>query len=422
MEQITTEIAIDKNTIANKPIEENLLSIINKNFIAKNYVMKLFLLILGWFIIILSFIWIIDPYGVSPVHIRLSHVNTLKPERIDIDRLIKPYEVWRDQPKTVFLGTSRIHQSINPYTLDNTKFAPAYNAAVPASTLSQNAANLEEYFRLDKNLQYVFIELFIYNFIFPQPEAPNKTFNDFLRTSASLTSSADALISAFKTLSFNKSALPVGPYISPRGNWIRPEAFSTKDTFNQKLYIDTIVSIHKNIPDMIIQPTAIESLDRIVEICKKHHAKLYMIITPSYPWDDYRLLSLGYWPLLEEWVKKMSAYDNVFSASQYNPLLEEQAGEKMKWWNDPIHFSDNMGHLMLLSFLGAPNPEIPSNLLRAVKPSNLMTVLQERRNGLNQWILKNQQFVTAFNVAKVTAGHVERKVIKKVNSCYRYGN
>ncbi len=362
-----------------------------------------------WFLIILSFIWVIDPYGVSPVHIPLTGINTLKPERIDIDRLIKPYEVWRDQPKTVFLGTSRIHQSIDPSTLDNTEFAPAYNAAVPASSLSQNAANIEEYFRLDKNLQYVFIELFIYNFIFPQPEDPKKTFSDFLRTSTSLTFSADVLISAFKTLNFNKSSLPVGPYISPLGNWIRPEAFSTKDTFNQKLYIDNIMNIHKVIPDMIIQPTAIDSLNRIVEICKKHHAKLYMIITPSYPWDDYRLLSLGYWPLLEEWVKKMSAYDNVFSFSQYNTLLEERAGEKMKWWNDPLHFGSNMGHLMLLSFLGTHTPEIPNNLIRPVKPSNFMTVLQERRSGLNHWIRKNHEFVTAFDVAKTTAGNVERR-------------
>ncbi len=83
----------------------------------------------------LAFTLLIDPYGVSPVHATIQGVNALKPKRLDIDRLIKPYEVWRYQPKTVFLGTSRIHQSIDPSVLDGTRFAPAYNASIPASSL-----------------------------------------------------------------------------------------------------------------------------------------------------------------------------------------------------------------------------------------------------------------------------------------------
>ena len=103
MEQTTNEIAIDENTATDTAIvEENLISQANNSLIAKNYMRRLSLLMFGWLLIILGFIWIIDPYGVSPIHIHLPGINTLKPERIDIDRLIKPYEVWRDQPKTIY--------------------------------------------------------------------------------------------------------------------------------------------------------------------------------------------------------------------------------------------------------------------------------------------------------------------------------
>ena len=60
----------------------------------------------------LAFIWIVDPYGISPVHLGIAGFNILKPKRVDIDRLIKPYEVWRYQPRTVFMGTSRINEFV----------------------------------------------------------------------------------------------------------------------------------------------------------------------------------------------------------------------------------------------------------------------------------------------------------------------
>ena len=76
------------------------------------YLFWLFSAAAAWATLTAAFVWAIDPYGVSPVRITWEGVNALKPKRLDIDRLIKPYEVWRYQPRTVFLGTSRIHQAI----------------------------------------------------------------------------------------------------------------------------------------------------------------------------------------------------------------------------------------------------------------------------------------------------------------------
>lgn len=381
-------------TEENNPIESTAL-------ISTHYLKQLFLFITCWAILFIGFIWIINPYGVSPIQINIRHINTEKPKRIDIDRLIKPYEVWRYQPKTIFLGTSRIHQSMDPSNLDKTNFAPAYNAAIPASTLSQNAASLEQYFQLDKNLHVVFVELFIYNFIFPQPEAPKKTWANFFETNASLLISSDAFIDSLQTLRFNHEKTLIGPYIGPRGNWIRPKNFNTQDTFNAKLFIDNIIKIHSAIPDMIIQPTAVQSLDKIVALCQQHHAELYFVLTPNYPWDDYRLLSLGYWPLLEEWMKKISTYKNVYSFSQYNDLLTEHAGKNMNWWNDPLHFSSNMGSVMLKSLLGTAPATTPKNLILPITHNTVNKAIKMRRVGLNNWMKKNRQFTIAFDHAKL---------------------
>src|SRR5262245_34938842 len=145
------------------------------------------LLLLGLF---LTFTWIVDPYGVSPLRLSLPEVNVLKPKRLDIDRLIKPIEVWRDQPRTIFLGTSRIHQSIDPAVLDGTDFAPAYNASIPASTVNENANHLERFLALDQHLRVVFVELFIHHFVYPP--APDQPFQPLIANAASLFLSAGA--------------------------------------------------------------------------------------------------------------------------------------------------------------------------------------------------------------------------------------
>ena len=164
-----------------------------------------YLLLLGlcaacWIGIFLILGLAIDPYGVSPLNVHIAGVNVLKPKRVDIDRLIKPYEVWRYQPRTVFLGTSRIYQSIDPAALDGTSMAPAYNASIPASSLGMNISHLQQYIQLDANLHTVFVELFMYNFLGQGQDHGLKTRAEFLANAATLFGSGDTLWAAAATL------------------------------------------------------------------------------------------------------------------------------------------------------------------------------------------------------------------------------
>jgi hypothetical protein len=358
-----------------------------------------------WAGLALAVIWLQNPYGVSPFRFSIHNVNRLKPERIDIDRLIKPYEVWRYQPRSVFLGTSRIHQSIDPEVLDGTRYAPAYNAAVPANTLSENAAYIPQYFRLDPQLKFVFIELFLYNFIFPGPEeAPRGRLRAFADV-APLQFSGAALFDSLLTLQFNRSDQEIGPFIASGGYWVRPAHFDTKATFNAQLFADTIVRIHKTIPTMLLQPSTLASVDRIAETCMRHHAQLIMLLTPSYPWDDYRLRSLGYWPLLEQWLRRVAEYPNVYSFAQYNDLTDEPVSGEMKYWNDPIHFNMTMGRLMLRAFSGEKDAELPNNFMVALNRRTVEAVIENRRAGLDRWTAEHQRFAALFEAAK-RAGHL----------------
>ena len=318
-----------------------------------------------WAGLYLAFTWIVDPYGVSPVRVSWQGINAYKPHRLNIDRLIKPYEVWRYQPRTVFLGTSRIHQSIDPAVLDGTKFAPAYNASVPASLITQNAAFVEDILWLAPSVRHVVVEMFIYNFFTGgQSQKPVRSLLDYGNIVTSLHLSSDTLWASVQTLA--GQAAPDAA-ITQSGQWKFIAPVDTAARFNAQLNIDTIIAIHKHIPDMILQPTARESLDRMVAACRRRGVELHLFITPSYPWDDYRLQSLGYWPRVEEWLRPLSTYPNVISFSQYNAFTTEAAGPGTQRRYHPIHFSERVGALMqralLLADSGLPS-DVPENFSR----------------------------------------------------------
>jgi hypothetical protein len=180
----------------------------------------------------------------------------------------------------------------------------------------------------------------------------------FLDDATALLFSASSAFDAIETLEFNLSRRSINAYIASGGYRVPPASMET--SFGQQAFITEIMRIHRDaFPEMPFQAVGFEALDRIVELCRANGAELYLLITPNYPWDDYRLRSFGYWPRLEEWLRRVSRYPNVLSFSQYNAILEEPPAPHMKYWNDPIHFNLHTGRLMLRAFLGQSDAEIP---------------------------------------------------------------
>lgn len=373
--------------------------------ISSQYLAALGMGVALWCGLFFGFIALADPYGVSPLRIHRHRLNEFKPARVDIDRLLKPYEVWRYQPRTVFLGTSRVHQGLDPAVLDGTPLVPAYNASIPASTLSENAAHLEQFFELDPNLKIIFVELFFSNFIVSNKEAPRLNQLDFARNAVALHASATALFDVVRTVQTNIWARYEGAQVTARGNWLSPEKPYSLGSFTD--YVDAIMSAHKRLVDLKLEPSAFVSLDRIVAACRAHGATLHLVIAPHHPYDDYRWLSLGYWSLLEEWYRKVAGYPVVISFAQFNTPLEEPITERMKYWYDPIHFSKKTGGLMLQSSLGRWDSDIPDNMLKKLNAANVEFAIADRKAGLEGWMRRNPAFVDRFESAKMATGNDE---------------
>jgi hypothetical protein len=345
-----------------------------------------------WVGLFLAFTSIVDPYGVSPLHLSIAGLNVLKPKRVDIDRLIKPYEVWRYQPHTVFLGTSRIQQSIDPATLDGTRFAPAYNASIPASSLGMNISNLEQYLTLDRNLRTVFAELFIYYFLGQGQEHTPRTRSEFLANAATLLGSSDALWASVATFSQNAVIKKETYEIRPTGYFYYPPGHRAGDNFN-----GFAQGIWKNNPNLALSQGSFDALRDLINTARAHNIELIFLATPNHAYFDYYVDLIGAWDLVEEWLRRASQDATIYSFSQPNDWVYEPVKPMMTYWNDPFHFSLAMGRGIAASLAGQNVPGLPDNFMVRLTPDNAAALVQARRAAIKRWARDNPSFVEEFD-------------------------
>lgn len=359
---------------------------------ARIYIRTLFIGVAAWAGLFLAFTWIVDPYGVSPVRVAWQGINALKPKRLDIDRLIKPYEVWRYQPRTVFLGTSRIHQSIDPAMLDGTRFAPAYNASIPASSLGMNIAHLQQYVELDRNLRTVFVELFLYNFLGQGQEKTPKTRSEFVANQVTLLASANTLWDSIATLAHNAFRGRPTYEIKSGGFFYYPPGHDPQGTFAG--FPAGIWAMHpKGADGFKLHEPAFQSVREMVALARAHDIELIFLATPNHAFSDCYIDSIGAWDVVQTWLTKLSAEATVYSFSQPNEWVYESVGKGMVYWNDPFHFSLATGHGIQARLAGLTVPGLPDGFMVKMTPDQVPAHVESRRQAVRRWAEQNSSFV-----------------------------
>jgi hypothetical protein len=366
--------------------------------IGPRYLRYFVLAIALWISLFAAATLVIDPYGISPIHVTIPHVNRYKPKRLDIDRLIKPYEVWRYQPRTVFLGTSRIHQSIDPAGLDGSRYAPAYNASVPAVSLGMNISYLNQYLRLDHNLRYVFVELFLYNFLGQDQTHPPISLIDMIENSAVLFFSYDTAWDTLYTLWYNVQMDEPCYEIKPGGYFYYPPG-EPKDTFNGfpagMLDID-----RKEHGNPTLSEPSFATVDELIETAKRDHVQLTFLMTPEHPYFWYYIDSIDRWDLITDWLKHLTAMTSILSFAQPNAWTYESVRRHMTYWNDPFHFSLAMGRGIESEIAGTPEPGLPQGFMVRLTPAGVDSYVAGQREAVRNWARQHPHFVAAFEAEK----------------------
>ncbi|WP_376984621.1 hypothetical protein [Bosea sp. R86505] len=348
--------------------------------------------------LIIALALVVDPYGISPLRLSAQGFNALKPKRKDIDRLIKPIEVWQKQPRTVFLGTSRIHQSIDPAVLEGSSFAPAYNASVPAVSLGMNVAYLDLYGRIAPTIEQAFVEIYLYNFVGQGQAAEPMPAWHLLRDAVSLTFSGTAVIDSLITLAHNRRGHRATYEVRPGGYFFYPPGHDPSGTFSA--FPAGMWDIFRRSGKLALSDEAFASVDRMIETAKRRNITLTFLATPNHAYFDYFIDTVDGWGLVEEWLTRLAAKAEIYSFAQPNAWSEEAPASRMVYWNDPIHFSLEVGKAMQLALLGRPEPGTPENFLVKLTPETVKAHVAQRRDAIRAWTQRNLPFALTFENAR----------------------
>ena len=322
----------------------------------------------------------------------MPRFNAIKPARVDIDRDIKPLEVWKYQPKTVFLGTSRIHQSIDASLLQGTPYAPAYNAAIPAGSLASNIANLEQYKRLDPNLKTVFIELFLWNFLGQDQTYSLRPSADVLWDIQKLFVSGRAVFDSVRTVRYNLFGGGPVAHIARDGHYVYAPNHNPAGLFAEFPEGIRQMEPHGRADLHLYQP-AFASFAKINAFARSHGIRVVWIVTPEHAYVDQWIESIGGWDVVEEWLRRLAKAAPLYSFSQPNRLVYENVSSHMQYWYDPFHFTPKMGADMLRELTGRVASDLPKNFLIRLTPENIGEQIEARRRGIEEWGHRHQRFV-----------------------------
>lgn len=379
---------------------------------------------------VLGFNLLVDAIGISPLRISLAGFNTAKPLRPEHDWIVKRYDVWRNRPTTIFMGSSRIKQTIDPKLAAGTPFAPAYNAGINDSAhFVEVKSYLQYYLQTDRKLRHVFIEAFagaLLQHREPPPkrhvppkggptvlaqidndadlETPAKTrpqrvefgLAGDIADLASVFFSVGGVNSAIRTVAANRqpdiaASPPDDDGFAPVA--LAPHHFSVRNVFNFVLHTGFMQR------GASIAPVTIAAAKEMIEDCKHHRVDCYFFVSPLHADVLYAAYYLGLWPELEKLKRMLAELAPTYDFTRYNDIIDERIGPVV-YWPEAFHFAPALGELMTKAMLGMRTAAIPANFGVVIDKSNIDASLAAWREERDRWIAEHPDSVARMQKAE----------------------
>lgn len=318
----------------------------NHKTFSRIFLAAAFSLLLGIF----SFTLLVDPYdvtGINLLHIehkltrdgRLQKINRIK-ELKSIDNLI--------------LGSSR-SERLNPETVNKLIGGYTYTFGIGGAGI-EDALGLLLYLEKEQKLPRNII--LCLDFVSFGEGRPSEGFYkipeiNFLNTQnsnqnyAAKLFSIDALRASVKTFEIHRKHIQPNSYIDQNGFLKSEETTPSGDMESIRKVADYYYNFNYKKGDMQFSKERFEYLKRIVRMSKKHHIKLYIMLTPEHA-QLYRMIENNPKLLhkLNDIKQKLLTITPYYDAM----VLNEKTMDS-KNFEDAVHYNEKMGDLLLNELL-----------------------------------------------------------------------
>lgn len=333
---------------------------------------KIFVLIWGGTVVILALFvaatnLIVDPYGLFRLLDIVGFNQQKEGVRTKI-RFVKQLELPLRKPNTILMGSSRVHDAINPDSPALQGLGRVYNYGVDMNRIRETRMFLQHAV-LNSDIKHAVIGLDFFMFNAQQPV--NFDFDPSmvgvkvspLRYLGSPLFSTDALVDSLKTLR--------GSVLNPSrreflANGFRPQAFlGLKNYPNIHYYTNwTFLTPSpqktKYYNGMSINEEAYDDFEAILHLCREEGIDLRLYISPAHAsLDGEGIRATKLFDIYEAWKLRITITAEKYGVmlwdfSGYNSVTTESVVSPMRYYWDSSHFTQEVGDWVLARIFNSP--------------------------------------------------------------------
>ncbi|MDJ0745180.1 MAG: hypothetical protein QNJ32_17725 [Xenococcaceae cyanobacterium MO_167.B27] len=318
---------------------------------------------------------VIDPYGVFAFP-EIKKINNIKPEKENLGRLYKAFDIRRHKPQVILLGSSRVETALEPEHPGFDKSLSVYNSAFQAGNTYEIMRYLEYAINQQPELKQVIIGLDF--FMFNQYLVNRDTFSelrlqeqyplqDILNSSLSI----DALNSSKKT------------FIASVTNQKRKRMSETMTRF--KFWLKGFLGNEELYQKYSLSSERMENFQRIIDICRENNIDIKIFISPTHATQYEAIEVAGLWSTFEQWKREIVKITPVWDFATYNSITTESISDNMVNYIDNSHYSQYTGNLILNKILSYQSETVPSDFGVFVTSDNIESHLIKIRDERQQW-------------------------------------
>lgn len=351
------------------------------------------------------FNYMVDPYGFYR-SVKLTGFNQQKEGVRSKIRYVKALELPLRKPKTIIMGSSRVHDGMNPQhpLLSDPAYAPVYNLGIDMDRIHESLQYLKHALA-NSEIKQVFLGLDF--FMFNASQKVNYNFDselvgrkigigDYLSTSIF---SRDAFVDSIRTLKTSRRQPEREEFLS---NGFRPgefvfyqvKSYQALHYYTNYIFMSSLPSQTKYYADMTIDQEVFDDFEAILKICKQRNIDIKLYISPAHAHlDGEGIAAAGKWEMMEEWKRRVVSIADRYAApiwdfSGYNSITTEPVITPMKYYWDSSHFTEVVSDLiikrMLASATSADN--VPADFGIRLSIKNIESHLLEIRKNRQRYI------------------------------------
>lgn len=328
----------------------------------KHWINKFFILSIFFILIIGLFNYVVDPYGIYRV-VEIKGFNQQKEGVRGNVRYVKALEVSLRRPKTIIMGSSRVHDCINPNNAIFDNYKPIYNYGLDMARIKELKMYLEhaiinsdietlvlglDYFMFNK---YERLNYTLDTELIPRKITPLDIYIKPLFTSSSLSNSLRTI--KFSRSYRNRKEFLANGYRPGRHVFYGLKSYEKLHKSTNWIFLTSITKLTLYYSKMLTDREAFNDFEDILKICKKNNIVCKFYISPAHAdLDGEGILAAGLYDNFEDWKREITNISYKYSVplfdfSGYNKITTEKVETPMDNYWDSSHFTEKVGDLIL---------------------------------------------------------------------------